>query len=215
MLIKSMIGQYIWFFKISSNSVFSFLNTNILPYNYVLQIFLYLLSIIAIILMIRNWKRKGSFLFIMILAGILLSVPLVPPQDEAYMRPYAVVIPILALFPGFGMQWIINQLITKFAVFSRLNGLVGKRSSNDVFKYYLLEYTVLILILVVIVPFILFVGRKPGSVSSPTCSVNQKAFSWSYNKDNVMNISRDVFPMDRSWILISICQGAAARTKFR
>jgi hypothetical protein len=81
--------------------------------------------------------------------------------------------------------------------------LLGRRSSNEVFGYYLLEYTVSILILVAIVPFILFVGRKPGSVSSPTCSVNQQTFSWSYNKDNVMNISRDLIARDRSWISLT------------
>jgi hypothetical protein len=141
--------------------------------------------------MIQNWKEKGNFLFIMVLSGILLSVPLVPTQDETFMWPYAVVIPILALFPGFGMQWIINLLTTKFPVFTKLNGLIAKNTFTNSFRYYLSEYTISILILALIVPFILLAGRKPNPIPVPTCSVNQQTFSWSYNKDNVMNISRD------------------------
>lgn len=202
-LIRSMFDQYVWFFNISTNSVFSFLSTNVLSYNNIVQIVLYLFSIIAIIIMITAWKKNANLLLLAILVGILLSVPLVPPQDETYMRPYAVVIPILALFPGLGIQRIINLLIARYPFFAKLNGLIAGKPRNDGYEYNLLGYSIIILTLVLIVPFILFAGRKQKQIIAPACDINQEAISWSYNKENVMNISKDPVLPEKNWISLS------------
>jgi hypothetical protein len=203
MLLKGMLDQFIWFFSISSNSVFSFLNTNTLPYNYVLQGTLYLFSLIAIINMVRYRKKNGKFLLLMILLGILFSVPIVPPQDDAYMRPYAVVIPILALIPGLGFQWLVNLLIMKFPVVAKLNGIIAKKPFKVGFNYYLCGYSFFILILVIFGPFIFFAGRKQESNPVPPCGVNQQAFSWVYYEENVMNIKKDLVSQEKNWISLS------------
>jgi hypothetical protein len=74
---------------------------------------------------------------------------------------------------------------------------------NEGFKYDLHGYSLFILILVLIVPFILFTGRKQEPYSIPKCGVNQNVFSWSYNENNVMNISKDPVLQEKNWISLS------------
>ncbi len=73
----------------------------------------YVLMALAVWGGVRAWKQRKKPIHSLLLlawAGILLSVPFVPPVDTNRMRSYAAVIPFLAALPALGLQDIFTRL---------------------------------------------------------------------------------------------------------
>ena len=74
-----------------------------------INVFLQVLTVIGLIQSIRKRKSVMGSLSLMLLLGILLSVPFVPPWD-ARTRPYAATIPFFALYPALGLFYTAKRL---------------------------------------------------------------------------------------------------------
>ena len=97
---------------------------------------------------IWNWfhNRKDPYLgFIMVsTVGLLFSVPFLPPTDAFRLRAYATSIPILALVPSMGLDWVLVTL--------KLGKLNPKRT-NLTSKYLLAAFSAFVVVALILGPF--------------------------------------------------------------
>jgi hypothetical protein len=64
------------------------------------------------LLSVLQWLRRKDNHFALIAAaftGLMLSVPFVPPTDARYMRLYAASMPVVALLPALGLNWLLDR----------------------------------------------------------------------------------------------------------
>jgi hypothetical protein len=180
-----------WYFVIYSNtSVFSFLYTGTDTFGITLMIVLYALSILTIVLLIRNYKDHKNLLLLGVIGGILISVPFVPPQDESLMRAFAVTVPFMALIPAYSLRWIADKAIVALR---KILPIFPARISTPVnemgFSRVIPMLAGLILILAFLPAFLLFGVEKPKSIPAITCPSDQRAFVWQQSLRNGVEVS--------------------------
>jgi hypothetical protein len=111
-LISGLIVQYGIFINfVNSNlSVFSFVyGENETVYN-LIQMILYLLSLIGLSFAFVNRNKPFYRILLLAFLGTLLSVPLIT-ADASYMRAYAASISFLVIFPAIGVGEIIKRFV--------------------------------------------------------------------------------------------------------
>ncbi len=201
-LIRSMLSQYYFFVAKLNTSVFSYLFARIDWYNTAILIVLYTLSIISIIILIKNHRSSTSIVLLAVLVGVLLSVPLVPPQDESDMRPYAVVVPMLNIIPAISLEWLFSRLkwFTKsesLPVAETLSGAKPLASSTIPALF-----SGITLVALLIIP--IFLHKYPPSKTSATmsCSDGLSPFVWYHLPDNTTNILTDLNWNGKNWLTI-------------
>lgn len=102
--------QYWYFVLYGNTSLFSYLFTSIDWFNLGMMGVLYALCLYTFIRLIKDHKDVRSMTLFLVIIGILLSVPFVPPQDESNMRAFAVSVPFMALIPAIGAQWLLQKI---------------------------------------------------------------------------------------------------------
>lgn len=208
-LIQSMLSQYYFFVAKLNTSVFSYLFARIDWYNTAILVILYSLSIVSIIILLRKHRSSTPLLLLAILVGVLLSVPLVPPQDESDMRPYAVVVPMLNLIPAIALEWLLSRLAgrVKWLAFPLDETLQGSRLIPA--ARFPGIFSGLVLIALLVIPIFLYRFPVTKTSISYTCPEGEKPFVWLHKKDNATHILRDVEQNSRNWLTL----GQAERLK--
>ena len=93
-----------WKIFLFEDYVFSFI-TN-LKFNFFLQI----LSLFALVDCYRQRQEPTASLILVATLGILASVPFVPPWDADTMRAYAATLPVIAILPALGLEFISKKM---------------------------------------------------------------------------------------------------------
>ncbi len=184
-LIKSMLSQYGYFFGNIDTSMFSYLFARTEQFNLILIIILYLLILGGFVLIWRNRKDPVVLLQGAVLLGILLSVPLVPPQDESHMRPYAVVVPVLNLLPFMAFILLASaRKIPSFMVEAMKPGMVEKLSKRMVIS------TAIIAGLALTLPVVFFLSGNP-KIESIACSAGDSYFTFNHQEQSAISIIKN------------------------
>lgn len=102
-LLIGIFGTYRDYFNPEYMGAFSFLRLNKAA-----NIVMYILSSFGILWCVRNRRKAIYSMALAALAGILLSVPAVPPIDADSMRAYAATIPFTAVFAGLGLTFLLE-----------------------------------------------------------------------------------------------------------
>lgn len=201
-LIRSMLSQYYFFVAKLNTSVFSYLFARIDWYNTVILIVLYTLSILSIIILIKNHRSSTSLLLLAVFVGVLLSVPLVPPQDESDMRPYAVVVPILNIIPAIALEWVFNRLkwIKKAVSLPVMGTLHGSKPLIGSSLPALFSGIILFSLLVIPV----FLHKFPITKTSATidCPTGSSPFVWYHLPNNATHILAELDWNGKNWLTI-------------
>jgi hypothetical protein len=201
-LIGSMLSQYYYFVAKLNTSVFSYLFTRVDWYNTAILVVLYTLCIISIILLLRSHRSSPSLILLAVLIGVLLSVPLVPPQDESDMRPYAVVVPMLNVLPALALQWAFSRIAgkTKLLYFPIEETLRGNRLL-PVMRFPGV-YSGIVLVTLLVVPIFLFKFPVTSTELTYTCPEGEKPFVWHHRPNNATHILADVEQNSRNWLTL-------------
>ncbi len=201
-LIRSMLSQYYFFVAKLNTSVFSYLFTQIDWYNTAILIVLYTLSILSIILLIKNHRSSTNLIMLAVFVGVLLSIPLVPPQDELDMRPYAVVVPILNILPAISLEWLVARLMrlrktTSLPLDGTLHGTKSLPGSPLPGLF-----SGLVLVALLFIPIFLHKYPVTKTSASVTCPAGQSPFVWYHKPNNATNILTEVEWTGKNWMTI-------------
>ena len=113
---------------------------NISPF-LIIRTFVFSLSIIGILsLFFEKNKVISLFLFLM-LFGIVISIPFAPPRDAGF-RIYAVSIPLIALYPAYGLHML----------FSKINFLKFLNPKNHAAAISGIPFSIILVIYVILSP---------------------------------------------------------------
>ncbi len=198
-LIRSMLSQYYFFTAKMNTSVFSYLFARVDAYNTAIMVIFYSLSIIGIVILIIKWRNSTSLLVLAILVGVLISVPLVPPQDESDMRPYAVAVPMINLIPALALEW----LFRKLPIISRLQHrfpAILTESTRAGIPSTALAYTSALLLVLFTVPFGLFKTAQAPQIDPSACPDGQMPFAWIHHNQNTTFIREKIEWSGRNWM---------------
>jgi hypothetical protein len=137
-----------------------------------------------------------------VFVGVLLSIPLVPPQDESDMRPYAVVVPILNILPAISLEWLFTRLMrfrntTSLPLDGTLHGT--KTLSNSPQPA---VFSGLVLIALLVIPIFLHKYPVTKTSASMICPAGQSPFVWYHLPNNATNILADVEWNGKNWLTI-------------
>ncbi len=143
---------------------------------------LYLLSIMGIYSWSRDKSDSIKSLIMVSLLGVFISVPFLPPTDAYRMRPYAASIIILGATPALGLNFIFQQLKTKF--FMNKEEVKFPYSSALMFSVGLLAITL-------IGPIIIKWKSQPVKLQPVACTFNNSDFIMSqFNDGTYINIKK-------------------------
>lgn len=201
-LIKSMLSQYYFFIAKINTSVFSYLFSRVDSYNIAIMAIFYLLTILGVVLLSRKWKNSTALLLLAILIGVLISVPLVPPQDESDMRPYAVAVPIINLFSAVALEWLFRKLPFMFLLRLHFPMFISD-STRKKMPASAFIYTWTILICLFIIPIVIYKSAKPVEISPPVCMTGEMPFAWMHHNQNTTFIRKNLEWNGRNWITIN------------
>ncbi len=207
-LIKSMLSQYYFFTAKMNTSVFSYLFARVDSYNIAIMVIFYALSILGIVILVRKWKNSTSLLILAILVGVLISVPLVPPQDESDMRPYAVAVPIINLIPALAMEFIFRRLPLISRIQHRFPIFLSDTAKPSL-SLPALVYSGALLVILFTIPFGLYSTAKPQQIETTMCPAGEMPYVWIHLDQNTTFIRKNTEWNGRNWMTI----GQAERLK--
>lgn len=195
--IWNMLKQYWYFVLYGNTSLFSYLYTNFDWFNLSLMVVLYSLSILTVILQIRDRKNLKSLVILGVTLGIILSVPFVPPQDESNMRAFAVTVPIMALIPAISLRWLCNELSARLKVKSIVDKIFHTTSPDPSHFLRGLGIATIVLVLAASISPAIFlngIDRMQSIHQPPTCEQNETPIVWQNIPANNIWIAKEVNP---------------------
>jgi hypothetical protein len=132
---------------------------------------LYALCLVALIQSFRKWKVPFRSLLLISTLGIFISVPFVPPGDAHKMRAFAATIPLLALLPAVGLSELL-QLIPWH--------VVDEKPSEETSATGLTGYSVLLVTLMLIAPYMAMKTAVPSRIVQPVCQSGEVPVNMHY-----------------------------------
>ncbi len=158
-LIKGIFHQYYLLFSFvnSDRSIFSFFTGENNQLNNFVQIILYLLAIIGLVTCWKNRNASHNQLILFSLLGIVISIPIMPITDFAYMRAFAAAIPFLALLPATGLEFLAKKI-----------GYAEKMFLKPLPMHLITSVSLLIVLLPLLIP--LLVRNIESRISTPEFS---------------------------------------------
>jgi len=143
---------------------------------------------------INAWMRRKEPVYSLLLlawAGILLSVPFVPPVDTNRMRTYAAVIPFLAALPALGLQDLLMRL--------KIRQIAESQERFPSFSNASLVVFIILCVALLAAPFSNFFFHQHKQQKTKTCPDNLEKVEMLITKGSFLNIVReDVFLLDRT-----------------
>jgi len=127
-------------------------------------------------------KEPGYLLLVLGLAGILLSVPFLPPWTADRMRAYAATMSFLAMLPALGVYWIVSRfkLFTFLVTPHIIAGPDGLRLAS-----------IFLVGLVILGPLVTKMLARPAQFTEITCSAGSEAVYMRLPTGSVVNIVKD------------------------
>jgi hypothetical protein len=139
-------------------------------------IFLYIWGLIQLV---RSWRKPISSLLIATTAGIIVSVPFLPPVDGG-ARFYTNVAPFLLAIPAFGLGHLISRWVHE------------SEESDHFTNRSLIWITCSILFLIIITPILFKLAHSMPATSSPVCPQGQVPFQTQIGRDSYV----DIYPIN-------------------
>ncbi len=192
-LIKGILKTYQDFFSLGRVGAFSFLNGEEKNITQAFQALLFLLSLLGLWRIYRT-PQKSDALVLATFAGVLGSVPFLPPGDAYFMRVQAAVIPILLIIPIRGINQIIIWL-TKNKDNSPAYELPLPTSGPAIPVIIALAFSALVLI----PPMIMRYAIRPISQEPASCTANELSYTVRILPANVIQILDDR-QIDQDWV---------------
>ena len=115
--LKGIIKQYGYLVSDSWYNAYSYVSNDNDKVDMAVQ---YLLMVLVVCAILLGWKKRKEphlLLAFLMFAGVIVSVPFVPPGDTNRMRAYATVIPVFAILPALGVILILQKI--RLTIFTR------------------------------------------------------------------------------------------------
>jgi hypothetical protein len=181
-LVKGMLHQWSLLFSETWFSLYAYVGGENLEGNQFVHWGLYGLCLLSIIQAIRSWRVHLNAFLLVIVVGILISVPFVPPGDAHKMRAFAATIPMLAFLPALGAAGIIDFIPWKkikepeFSI-PEVTGLIS-------FSFILVAF-------MVIAPVIALKTAEPSLIIPPECNADEQPVTMRYSEGNEVRLIRE------------------------
>ncbi len=188
LFLKGVLKQYGYLFSNTWYSAYGYLRDEDKWYTPFVQYTLLALNAIGLI---SAWKKRHKPLMLLalaLMAGMLLSVPFVPPGDTSQLRTYAVAIPVLGVMPGLGVSFLLEKTPVSWLV-----GQVVEPSDvkNDCFL------SSALIVSIIAAPFVLHAVVHPTEYPEATCQPEMQTISVFLASDSsVVILPEKVFFLD-------------------
>jgi hypothetical protein len=148
--------------------------------NLAAKIILFILAIIGIIASVLNRRKPVYSLVLFYLAGVLLSVPFVPPGDADRMRVYAVSIPLFAIIPTTGMEWLLSFVKIK---------ILRPNLKTEIPDAFALGWSLFLILFCVMTPAVIIkmIAHPPNTIQVE-CSAGENGVYFNYQKGLAINV---------------------------
>ena len=186
LLFQGMLYNWSNFLSVEGYGAFSFAGGSNTTINFIVQCGLYVLSAFGIYRWFRNRSSDNvlSGLVIMSALGILLSVPFLPPTDASRVRPYASSIIIFALLPTMGLMFFLDMIGSKTNITSKPDSDI---LSSEITSWYSLA----LIAIIAVGPYIVKSMGKPPQIQSSTCSAGETSIVARFDPGTYFNITPD------------------------
>lgn len=114
LLVKGILAQYQYLVSNSWYNAYGYLRGDSPALNLIVQVFFFGLAAVGLAGAWLKRREAHMGLLLALVAGLFLSVPFVPPRDTNRMRAYAAAIPILAVLPAIGADFLIRKFLPRF-----------------------------------------------------------------------------------------------------
>lgn len=180
--------QWSWFFSKSYYNAYSYFRGENQLVGEIARWSMYLLCLPGLVVCLRRWRDPYAGLALGGAAGVLLSVPFVPPADAFGVRLYAAGIPAFTFLPAMG----IHLLVTRFA---RLKKWAAPGAPASPAPAALLAGLVLVSSL--LAPAAICAFSHPLTTGEVKCPNGQEALSLRYVPGTFVRVEReDAFFLD-------------------
>jgi hypothetical protein len=166
-LVVGIIKSYLRFFDPSPDSIFYLLDARSQWMGILFWFLNFILLIAGIIYCIRNIKKPVFSFVLACFAGLLVSLPLVPPMDLGN-RIYAASIPFFFLLPALGFLTIWND--------KNIYPTELKNEENPV-RFLVISFSIVLLLLLTIIPVLITLFKKAPVYLQANCSKTQTPFA--------------------------------------
>ena len=144
--------------------------------------YLLLLSGLGLGFCLYKIKEPGYLLLVLGVAGILLSVPFLPPWEADRMRAYAATMPFLAMLPALGVYCVVSR-IKLFSFLIAPHAITGPDG--------LQLMSILLVVVVVIGPLVTKIVDRPAQYEAITCPTGSEAVYMRLPAGSVVHIVND------------------------
>ena len=181
--ILGIIKQYGYLVSNTWYNAYGYVSNNNDSFDLAIEYFLMALALLALVLGWRQRKNPHVSLMLAMFAGILVSVPFVPPGDTNRMRAYATVIPIFALLPALGFKMLLERM--------RLGWLVQPPDDDPVWD--LTPFVaVILLVMVSLVPMVVRWSSSPINLNQPIqCKPGQDSTHVFYSAGSYIRVHNE------------------------
>ncbi len=188
LLVQGALHQYAYFFSDTWFSAYGFVGGENEWVTTLARLGVFALAGVGLGCGLRKNRSAHELLVLTGAAGVLLSVPFVPPLDAQQARLYAAVIPLFGLLPALGLQRLLEWLRLDF----RLSPAAPQLLSNPVGAF-----GALLLVLLVVGPLAVRLSASPTPYAEITCPPGEEAVYLRYDAGSSIHILKeDVFHLD-------------------
>lgn len=182
LLIKGAFKYWGAFFSSSWYNAYSFAAGNNYYINEITRWGMYFLCSVGFIKWFTDRKDKYTSLVALAALGVFISVPFVPPTDAYRVRLFAATIPVFGLLPALGVAYIRDKF--NFRLFPK--NVTNVQSSNLT-----IQFCVLFLAILLVVPTLIKINGQPTSINATSCPSDMAMVTIQYDPGTYVNVTRE------------------------
>ncbi|MBE0699764.1 MAG: hypothetical protein IH586_22790, partial [Anaerolineaceae bacterium] len=188
-LIAGMLNHWGLFFSFTWYSVYGYMISETTVVTQATRGLLYGLCLAGLIRCLRTWRNPHHLLLLFASAGLILSVPFVPPLDAYGVRLYAATMPIAALLPALGISFARGPLAKYFPLEAR---------NKPLDREYSVVFAVLLVAAVILSPLLTKTFSRLAEPALIGCPVGSEAVYVRFLSGSSVNVLPEaVFFLDR------------------